>query len=321
MQDDVMVSITCITYNHENYIGDAIDGFLMQKTSFPYEILIHDDASTDRTAEIIREYELKYPDLIKPIYQKENQYSKGVKVGRFNRERATGKYIALCEGDDYWTDPYKLQKQIDYMEANPCCSMCFHSVAIVDSVGRPTGRLINPYKEDCIVPIEELIVAGGGFFGTNSVIYPRQCMENPPDFYMQCPIGDAPLALNLAIQGTVYYINEVMSAYRIGVEGSWSDRLSRSRNRRIRHLKGMIHMRNQFNEYTNYKYSNSVDLIQIRNEAGILIAKGDLRSLNNKRYKNYIGRLGKWYIAKLYLEKYLPNLCRAMVRLKQNFAR
>lgn len=91
---------------------------MQQKTNFPIEVLIHDDASTDGTQDIIREYEKKYPNIVKPIYQKENQYSKGVKVSLvYNYSRARGKYIALCEGDDYWTDPYKLQKQVDFWKA------------------------------------------------------------------------------------------------------------------------------------------------------------------------------------------------------------
>jgi len=98
----------------------------MQKTGFDFEVLIHDDASTDGTSDIIREYEKKYPNIIKPIYQKENQYSKGVLISlTYQFPRAKGKYIALCEGDDYWTDPYKLQKQVDFMEANPEYSLCF----------------------------------------------------------------------------------------------------------------------------------------------------------------------------------------------------
>ena len=125
--DKPEVSICCITYNHEKYIEDALKGFLIQKTDFPFEILIHDDASTDRTAEIIREYEKKYPKIIKPIYQKENQYSKGIKIVNptFNFPRAKGKYIAMCEGDDYWTDPKKLQIQKDFLDANPDYVICY----------------------------------------------------------------------------------------------------------------------------------------------------------------------------------------------------
>ena len=115
--DKPLVSISCIAYNHESYIRQCLDGFLMQKTTFSFEILIHDDASTDNTTDIIREYERKYPDIIKPIYQKENQYSKGIPISAtFNWPRAKGKYIAMCEGDDYGTDPLKLQKQVDFLE-------------------------------------------------------------------------------------------------------------------------------------------------------------------------------------------------------------
>ena len=122
-----LVSICCLAYNHKSYIRQCLDGFIIQKTTFPIEILIHDDASTDGTTEIIREYESNYPEIIKPIYQSENQYSKGVKISAtFNWSRVKGKYIALCEGDDYWTDPFKLQKQVDILENHPEFNVCFH---------------------------------------------------------------------------------------------------------------------------------------------------------------------------------------------------
>ena len=132
MNDNILVSINCIAYNHEKYIAQAIESFLMQITDFKYEILIHDDASTDNTAKIIKEYERKYPEIIKVIYQKKNQYSQGKKVSLFNVKRARGKYIAVCEGDDYWTDRHKLQKQVNYMENNPECGLCFRTVSIFD---------------------------------------------------------------------------------------------------------------------------------------------------------------------------------------------
>jgi glycosyltransferase involved in cell wall biosynthesis len=133
MHNEPLVSVCCITYNHEKYIREAIEGFLMQETSFPIEILIHDDASTDKTADIIREYEAKYPNIIKPIYQTENQYSKGVGISAtYQWPRAKGKYIALCEGDDYWTDPLKLQKQVDFLEANPEYGMVCTDIYLID---------------------------------------------------------------------------------------------------------------------------------------------------------------------------------------------
>jgi glycosyltransferase involved in cell wall biosynthesis len=131
-----LVSICCITYNHEKYIRETIEGFLIQKTKFPIEIIIHDDASADNTANIIREYEKKFPHLITAIYQKENQYSKGVRsiTVKFTFPIARGKYIALCEGDDYWTDPYKLQKQVDFLEANPEYTFTFHDAVFLNQV-------------------------------------------------------------------------------------------------------------------------------------------------------------------------------------------
>lgn len=115
-----LVSISCITYNHIEYIRQCLDGFMMQQCDFDFEVLIHDDASTDGTKEIIKEFQEKHPNVIKPILQTENQWSKGIRGMNleFNFPRAKGKYIATCEGDDYWTDPLKLQKQVDFLENN-----------------------------------------------------------------------------------------------------------------------------------------------------------------------------------------------------------
>lgn len=139
--DKPLVSISCITYNHAPYIKDALEGFISQKTNFPFEVLIHDDCSTDGTTEIIKEYEQKYPDVIKPIYEKENQFQAGKPAGSnvWNLPRAQGKYIAHCEGDDYWKDPDKLQKQVDFLEANPEYGMCFTDFDVKnESSGRYT---------------------------------------------------------------------------------------------------------------------------------------------------------------------------------------
>lgn len=128
-----LVSICCVTYNHAPFIRQCLDGFLMQQ-GVDYEILIHDDCSTDGTTEIIRGYAAKYPDIIKPLYEEENQFCKPGRESMdfYNYRRAKGKYIACCEGDDYWTDPLKLQKQVDFMEAHPEYSVCFHGVVVND---------------------------------------------------------------------------------------------------------------------------------------------------------------------------------------------
>lgn len=140
-----LVSICCLAYNHAPFIRQCLDGFLAQKISFPIEILIHDDASTDGTEQIIRQYEKQYPEIVFPIYETTNKYSQGyssVMDIEFNYSRAKGKYIAYCEGDDYWTDPYKLQKQVDFMEAHPEYSVCFHRCQHLNS---ETGEMSNDY--------------------------------------------------------------------------------------------------------------------------------------------------------------------------------
>ena len=133
-EQPILVAIHCLVYNHEPYLRDCFEGFVMQKTNFRFVAIVHEDCSTDHSADIIREYEAKYPDIFRPIYEIENQWHKtDGSLGRIMNAaiNATGaKYIAMCEGDDYWTDPYKLQKQVDFMEAHPECSLCCHRYKI-----------------------------------------------------------------------------------------------------------------------------------------------------------------------------------------------
>lgn len=209
MSELPLVSISCITYNHEKYIRDALEGFLIQKTSFPIEILIHDDASTDETVRIIKEYEAKYPDLVKPIYQIENQYSKGVKISAtYNFPRARGKYIALCEGDDYWTDPLKLQKQVNFLEANPEYSLCFHNATMIyeDNQESRDFRNIETREYTGEEILKEWTIP------TASVVFRKAMYEplNHPDFMY----GDIILFLSLAEKGKLWGSKEIMSIYR-----------------------------------------------------------------------------------------------------------
>ena len=149
-----LVSICTTTYQHRRYIRQTLDSFLSQKTDFPFEILVHDDCSGDGTVEILEEYARRYPDVVCPVFEKENQYSKGVPINEtFNFPRARGKYIALCEGDDFWCDDGKLQAQADYMESHPDCTFCFTNGYIVEesqSFGpdwREHAREFVPYYE------------------------------------------------------------------------------------------------------------------------------------------------------------------------------
>ena len=139
----VMVSIICLTYNQDKYIRDTLDGFLSQETEFSYEIIIHDDASTDKTPEIIREYQKKYPTIIKPIFENVNQYSLKTWITYECIKKACGKYYAFCEGDDYWVDRKKLQKQISYMENHTNCTFSFSNGYFWEH-GTITGQILKP---------------------------------------------------------------------------------------------------------------------------------------------------------------------------------
>lgn len=253
-QSNIVVSVICNTYNHELYIRQCLEGFVMQKASFKFEVLIHDDASTDKTADIIREYEAQYPDIIKPIYQTENQYSKKTGIMKtFQYPRVKGKYIALCEGDDYWIDPLKLQKQVDFMEGHPNHSLCFHAHNNEYSNGKSDA--IRRYSTDMIeCPMEDIIMGGGGFMATNSMVYKAGIHKSYPEWVKMCPVGDLPLMLLLSTKGSVGYINEIMSCYRISSIGSWSQRMSCDIKKQIDHNSKIKRMWIAFDSYTERRY-------------------------------------------------------------------
>ncbi|MGA4516236.1 glycosyltransferase family 2 protein [Solibacillus silvestris] len=276
--ENILVSIHCITYNHENYIADAIDSFMEQQTNFKYEILIHDDASTDKTADIIRAYNKKYPDLIKPIFQKENQYSKGgASVEIFNFERAKGKYIAVCEGDDYWTDPRKLQKQVDYLEKNPECSLVFHAADVVKANKEHTGTIARIAEESRIVKMDEIALKAEPYFiPTASRVFRKAYIEKLPSWYINASIGDFPTALLIGNYGYFYYINDVMSAYRTEVNGSWTSRMFNGKDdirNSIKINQECIQILRDFNHFSNYQFKQEVHNAIKERKARVLLTK------------------------------------------------
>lgn len=210
-----LVSICCLAYNHEKYLRECLEGFVSQKTDFDTEVLIHDDASTDGTTNIIREYENKYPELIKPIYQTENQFSKGVKpTFVYNFPRTKGKYIAMCEGDDYWTDPLKLQKQVDFLEENPDYTF---SMGRVDMLIEQTGEIrrrkehINPNKFEYFTLKDYL---KGPFSQTSSFVF-RNDRKPFPNWISKVHAGDQSLVVfKTGLQGKIKYHKELLSIYR-----------------------------------------------------------------------------------------------------------
>lgn len=250
-----VVSISCITYNHAPYIRECLDGFMMQKCDFDFEVLIHDDASTDGTQEIIKEYQEKYPEIIKPIFQTENQYSKGVRgiMSRFNFPRAKGKYIALCEGDDYWTDPLKLQKQVDFMEINPEVSFSFHNAKTLNSKGEFGNYFSYNSKYFGIIPKKVFIKMGGSGYATASVMLKKTLINSFIDDVVQTGApGDFCLALFAINSGEIGYIEDKMAVYRLMAKGSWSTQTSKEF--KLKNNTKVLQALEMFNKFTDDKF-------------------------------------------------------------------
>ena len=261
LDNQIVVSIQCLTYNHAPYIRQCLNGFVMQKTNFRFEAIVHDDASTDGTQNIIREYEKKYPDIIKPIYQKENQYSKGIpgRITNIVNAHCKGKYIAICEGDDYWTDPYKLQKQIDFLETHSDYTMCYHAVNYVSDdivIGND-----KRFENECDVSTEQMIEGGGGFCATCSLVFKKQCFYDFPNFRKAANIGDWPLQILLSIRGKVHFFPEIMGVYRKNIPGSWTSRVWK-KDLSVPYSNN-IEWLNVLNQETNRQYEESI-LKQVR---------------------------------------------------------
>lgn len=219
-----LVSICSITYNHAPYIRQCLDGMLMQQTNFAFEIIINDDCSTDGTTEIIREYAEKYPEIIKPIFHEENQYQKGVRgiFAKFVFPKANGKYIAICEGDDYWTDPLKLQKQVDFLETHPDYSVCFHKCQSYIQAESKLGEIFP-------VGFNEPFTFDINYFLSRCswITHPLTCLFRRSSInwetYNQCKITkDLSLFYFLLKGHKGYFLPNVMAVYRIHSGGVWS---------------------------------------------------------------------------------------------------
>lgn len=249
MKTEPLVSICCITYNHEDFIKDSIEGFLMQRTTFPIEIIIHDDASTDSTAEIIQEYANQYPELFITIFQKENQFSQGIKAyPNFVFPRAKGKYIAMCEGDDYWTDPLKLQRQVDFLEKNKRHFGIAENAIVHYDNGRQQYFGKKPSRN---ISIKEIIK--GRQFATASILFRN--VITIPSYFGGLIADDTPLMILILQKGPIYYNNTVSSVYRRGAHGVTSS-FTNSEN-----LKRLEIYNQRLNEMTEFKYSKYLDYL------------------------------------------------------------
>ncbi|MBO0588603.1 glycosyltransferase [Sporosarcina sp. E16_8] len=319
-----LVSINCITYNHEDYIADAIESFLMQKTNFDFEILIGEDCSTDDTKKIVERYANQYPEKIRVITSAQN-------VGfRKNSQRifenSKGKYIAECEGDDYWTDPYKLQKQVDYLEQNPECTFCFHNAVLVKA-----NKKVIPGVQTHLIKKSNYYFHGGdsnysvgelallGFIPTASFMYPKHLMDNLPEWCSTAIVGDVPIKLITTSYGYAHYLDETMSVYRTGVKGSimynWKKE-SGNKEKQILINEGFLHLFDNFNDFTKDKYKPEIDKAKIQFELEIVRLERERKKLKIPRYKEYFNRLGLNGKIRYYARYNFPSLYVLFTRLK-----
>lgn len=275
-----LVVIRCIAYNHEKYIRSALDGFLIQKTNFPFIAIIHDDFSTDKTTEIIKEYSRKYPDLIFPIFENENQYSKKKGIITSIMDAASfvtnAKYIAECEGDDYWIDPLKLQKQVDFMEANPEYTLCFHKSQVIAEDSKIDVSLYS-HLQNREYSANDVIKKWT--IPTASVIFKSELLKKIP-FNPNFCVGDNVIFLTCAQYGKLYCLADTMSVYRRQSNG-WYLKKNKYEIRK----KMIIHYKALLDTFTN------LELPSLKNNIAKDHASITFYKIKNKEFSiNYLKR-------------------------------
>ena len=289
MNDDIKVSICCVTYNQQEYIKQALDTFINQKLDFKYEIIIHDDASTDNTAKIVKEYSKKYPNLLVPILEKENQYSKKPNsILEICFQKAKGEYIALCDGDDGFTGGGRLIEQIKYLDKNPKISLCSHDKKVIDDSGNFIEN-ISAYSNG-IVDIEKFLTSSKSMH-TSSLVFRKKDIMNLPNYFHSATVGDLPLKLHLLSLGNAYHIDKVMSFYRENSKGSWSLNEKQNISEIEKNHKMEIKVYELFNEQTKYKYDELIKYRILYKEFNYYLRINNFKELYKKKYRLFYRKL------------------------------
>jgi glycosyltransferase involved in cell wall biosynthesis len=277
----LFLAVWMVTYDHEKYIAQAIESVINQKTTFPIRLYIGEDCSTDRTKEICIYYKNKFPHLIELIFTAENNMSQNSKNVYETCFKSGAKYIALLEGDDYWTDPYKLQKQVDFLESNPDFVICYHDVEKIFDDDCVDAEVIA--KEDNRSEISDIYdLAEGNFIYTPSCVF-RNILDPLPDWFFESAIGDWLLYLLLTEHGgKIYHIKEKMAAYRIHNGGFFSTNNSMDYSKQYK-----INKRLADQLETQIKYFNSNTSITSAFKRKLFLSLNKLRllALRNRDYK------------------------------------
>ena len=318
-----LVAVRCMAYNHEKYISDALDGILRQKTTFPFYIFVHDDCSTDNTANIIKEYEKKYPKIIKAIYEEKNLWSmNNGSLSKVINDNVKAKYEALCEGDDYWIDNLKLEKQISYMEKNPSCSITFTNGKTLDV---QTGK----YDEVC-----SLAPGESTYYSQSHVITLKNCAEIsfPPtasyvvrlehkkgiDRVPTCATGDLRMRMYCMTNGYAYYFSDVTCVYRVNVKGSAMTTWKQNINREISFERSMkiVKMLDSIDQLSEYKYSNEIEKIRVIHATNMLLNAKKIKVLSDNYLKTVFKNLSLATKMKIIIKMNIPDVIYNKIKSK-----
>ncbi len=251
------VSVLVITHNQAAFITQAIDSVLMQEVNFEYEAVVGEDASTDRTREILVALQKAHPDKIRLLLHEKKLEGLPGKLNVVKTLAACrGEYVAWLDGDDYWIDPHKLQKQVDFLESHRECTICFHNVLAVDDGGALEPRTVCAADQEEISTLEDLL--SGNPMPSCSVLFRRGLFDRFPDWYFTLLVSDWPLHILNAQHGNIGYINEVMATYRVHAGGIWSAK------RPSRQLLNMIELLDRVDEHLHFSYKDLIRATKAR---------------------------------------------------------
>lgn len=256
LPSEPLVSVYMLTYKHERFIAQAIDGVVAQHTDFPIELIVGEDFSPDRTRSIVSTYQKRYPNLVRLITDDRNI---GAQANAARcRAACRGKYIAICEGDDYWSDPMKLAHQVAIFRAHPECALVFHAAAYVDSQNGEKTRTSRQSLFSRMLSVDEIILGDGGLIPTASILVRREVTLDMPNWCKQAPVGDYPLALRSALHGEIAYIDKCMSVYRTNVPNSWTERHLPNINSRMQYAQRIESMFSGFSIESGHRFDEAI---------------------------------------------------------------